>query len=187
MKSIKINKKLAIIISSILLTFILTGCINNSSDKSNNNQTFYTENFEFKLLNGTKKNTSDYRNKNILIDFFGVYCQPCRNQMLVLTQIYEKYKNSDLELISIDAWIASGETANLVEKFISSAREQGVYLNWTFGVDDKQGTLLNKYASKGVPTLYLFDKNGNIYYSKVGYTEYIVLDEKINVLISSGG
>jgi thiol-disulfide isomerase/thioredoxin len=186
-KSIKINKTLTVIMAFILLILIFTGCINNSSDKSNNNQILYTEDFEFKLLNGTKKNTSDYRNKNVLIDFFGVYCQPCRKQMLVLTQIFEKYKNSDLELLSIDAWIASGETANLVEQFISSYGEQGVYLNWTFGVDDRQGTLVNKYASKGVPTLYLLDKNGNIYYSKVGYTEYSILDEKIIELISMGG
>jgi thiol-disulfide isomerase/thioredoxin len=107
--------------------------------------------------------------------------------MLVLTQIYEKYKNSDLELISINAWITTGETAIIVENYISSEREKGVYLNWTFGLDDKQGTLLKKYASKGVPTLYLLDKNGNIYYSKIGYTEYNILDEKINELISIGG
>jgi thiol-disulfide isomerase/thioredoxin len=186
-KSIRIKKNLAIIIIFLLLLLVLTGCINNSSDNTKNIQTFYTEDFEFELLDGTKKNTSDYIGKNLLIDFFGVYCKPCQSQMLVLEQIYDKYNNKGLELISIDVWIASGETVNLIKNYISSAKEQGVNLDWTFGVDDKQGTLLKKYANKGVPTLYLLDKNGNIYYSKIGYTQFSIIDEKIDELINQGG
>jgi thiol-disulfide isomerase/thioredoxin len=180
------NKKIAITIPLLLITLVLAGCISNSSNNMDGNQSTYAEDFEFKLLDGTKKNTSEYSDKNLLIDFFGVYCPPCQQQMLVLAQINDKYRNSDLEIISIDVWIASGETASLVEQFVSSYGQQGIYLNWTFGVDDEQGTLLKKYASKGVPTIYLLDKNGNIYYSKVGYTDYKTLNEKLNELIDTG-
>ena len=160
----------------ILLIPLFSGCTTESTNDSN------AEDFEFTLLDGTKKRLSDYRGEYVLVDFFGVNCEPCQYQMLVLTQIYEDY--TQIEIISIDVWIALGETPASVEQFVSSAKEYGVYLNWTFGVDDTAGTLFNKYASNGVPMLYLFDKNGNIYYSKAGYTEYSELAGKIDELIS---
>jgi thiol-disulfide isomerase/thioredoxin len=149
----------------------------------------YVEDFEFTLLDGSKKRMSDYKGSYILIDFFGVTCQPCQYQMLVLTEIFETYKDSNLEMISIDVWISppSSETPEDIENLISSAREYGVYLNWTFGYDDQLGTLQKKYAKSGVPSIYLLDKNGNVYYSHVGYTEYIPLTEKIDELLNSGG
>jgi len=171
---------LILILILILLISILSGCIDDSSKKDT-----YGENFEFTLLDGTKKKMSDYKGKYVFLDFFGVRCQPCTYQMLVLTQIYENYQDSNLEIISIDVWIMPpySETPELVEQFISNAREQEVYLNWTFGVDDISGTLLLKYANEGVPMMYLLDKNGNVYNSFLGYTEYPVISKELDELI----
>ena len=132
---------------------------------------------------------SDYQGKYVLLDLFGVRCSPCQSQMLVLTQVFEDFKGTDLEIISINVWISIGETPEMIKQFISEAKEAEVYLNWTFGVDDTGGTIYNKYIppDAGVPMLYLLDKNGNIYYSNVGYTEYSALTEKLNELINSGG
>jgi thiol-disulfide isomerase/thioredoxin len=163
----------------ILFVMIFSGCLEYSQDSKDN----VGEDFTFTTIEGEQKKLSDYRGKNVLIDFFGVNCQPCAYQMYVLAQIHEEYKNKELIIISIDAWIAYGETIDLIKQYISSARDAGLYLNWTFGVDDSSGTLLNKYASSGVPMLYLYDKNGKIYYSKSAYTEYSILAEKIDELL----
>ena len=143
------------------------------------------ESFEFYLLDGSKVNIAKYRGKIVLIDFFGVYCQPCQYQMLELKQIYDEYKNKNVEIISIDVWIAAGETPELVESFISTYKQENIDLDWVFGVDDSSGTLLNKYANSGVPMLYLLDENGNIYYSKASYTEYSILADKLDDLLNN--
>ena len=167
----------------ILLLLVLSGCTTKSTnDDSTDNNGGYAIDFEFTLLDGSKKSLSEYQGQYVLVDFFGVTCQPCQYQMVVLTGIFENYP--EIEIISIDVWIYLGETTELVEQFISSGKEQGVNLDWTFGVDDSRGTLYNKYANQGIPMIYLFDKNGNIYYSQVGYTEYSVLAGKIDDLIS---
>jgi len=172
-----------------LLISFLTGCIDVSSENKSADNSDYEEDFEFTLLNGEKKSMSDFQGKYVLIDFFGVRCPPCQDQMLVLTQIYEDYKQKNLEIVSINVWIVTGETPELVEQFITEAREQGVYLNWTFGVDDTMGTLFYKYipADAGVPMVYILGKNGNIYYSNAGYTDYLALTGKLDELINSGG
>jgi hypothetical protein len=38
----------------------------------------------------------------------------------------------------------------------------------------------NIYAPDGVPSLYIYDKKGNIYYSHVGYESYADLVGKID-------
>jgi thiol-disulfide isomerase/thioredoxin len=174
------NKKMiSLLFLFILLTVVLSGCTSNTSEQVVD----YKTDFEFTLLNGTKKNMSEYHGKVVLLDFFGVYCQPCQYQMLVLEKIFEEYKDKNLEIISIDVWIASGETSDLVISFLQSAKDQGVYLDWIFGLDDAVGTLLNKYANNGVPMIYILDKNGNIYYSKNTYTEYSVIKSKLDEIL----
>ena len=179
MKKEKVSVLILILIVIVLVS-ILSGCFEDSTEK-----TTYGTNFEFTLLDGTTKKMSDYKGKYVLLDFFGVRCQPCQYQILGLIEIYENYKDSNLEIVSIDVWIVPpySETSDLVEEFLSSAREQEIYLNWTFGVDDKSGTLLLKYANKGVPMLYLLDKNGNVYNSFLGYTEYSVISKELDELI----
>jgi thiol-disulfide isomerase/thioredoxin len=141
--------------------------------------------FNFTLLDSSTKSIIDYREKIILLDFFGVYCTPCQAQMIELDKINQEYKDEDFEIISIDVWIVFGETADLVEDFIQQYAnlEEPVYLDWAFGVDDSSGILYFKYAENGVPMLYILDKNGNIYYSKAGYTDYSTLKNKIDELL----
>jgi thiol-disulfide isomerase/thioredoxin len=177
-----------IIITLLIISLLLfTGCLDNSSNnKKNGTDGDYTEDFQFTLLNGSRINLSKFMGKIVVLDLFGVKCQPCQYQMMVLDQISNEYKDKDVEIVSIDVWIVFGETTELIEEFIDAYKEQvGIDLDWTFGVDDSSGVLFYKYvpADKGIPMLYILDKNGNIYYSSAGYTEYSVLAEKLDRLV----
>jgi hypothetical protein len=73
----------------------------------------------------------------------------------------------------------------MVQDMIDAFKNQAnMTLDWTFGLDDVHGTIENTYASAGVPTLYIFDKKGNIYYSHVGYEDYSVLASKLDQVLS---
>ncbi len=82
-------------------------------------------------------------------------------------------------IVSIDVWMAQ-ETVDLVEQMVNTFEQYGMILDWVFGVDDLQGTIREKYAKNGVPSLYLLDKTGNIYYEHVGYVTYTILAQKID-------
>ena len=63
-------------------------------------------------------------------------------------------------------------------------KEAGLDLDWTFGLDDAQGTIAKKYTDRGsVPKMHILDENGNIYYSFTGYTEYSVIASKLDEII----
>lgn len=204
MSWIRTVEKLSVVVLLILLTSLLTGCLNDSSKKNG----IYGEGFEFTLLDGSKKNMSEYSGKIVLIDFMGANCFYCVPQIFVLEEIFNNYSSDEVVLLSINVWIALGETIqdieNLKEAYRCSSpceaedkfshlsirefkeyygKQDGLDLNWDFGLDDQSGTLLNKYANIGVPTLYILDKNGNTYYSNAGFTEYSVLAEKLDELL----
>jgi len=159
---------------------MFSGCLDSGPQQNDNG-----EDFAFKLLDGTTKHLKDYRGKIIVLDLMAVNCQPCIYEMLQLKEISNNYSKNQVVIISIDVWISLGETPELVSGLIDAFKQQvDIELDWTFGVDDINGTIANKYAPEGVPTLYIIDENGNIYYSHVGYEDYATLASKLDELLN---
>lgn len=204
---IKFSSLIPIALLLTLLISILTGCIDVSSKDKSTDAINYTEDFEFTLLNGEKKKTSEYAGKIVLIDFTGVNCPYCVPEIFALEEIYNNFSSMGIVIISINVWIVQGETpqdmANLMEAFRCASpcdmedsfsylsireykeffgKQDGLDLKWIFGYDN-DGTIFNKYGSGGIPYLLILDKNGNIYYSFVGYTSYNSIVNKLNELI----
>jgi cytochrome c biogenesis protein CcmG, thiol:disulfide interchange protein DsbE len=147
----------------------------------------YMEDFTFTTLEGNTSHLSTFYGKILILDLMGVNCQPCTFQMMQLKKVAENYSSDQVAILSIDVWVASGENAELLRQYIVAFHDQvGIDLNWTFGLDDINGSIQNIYASQGVPTLYIFDKKGNIYYSHVGYEEYSSLANKLDEVLAKG-
>jgi len=143
------------------------------------------DDFAFTTLDGETKHLSDFYGKAIVLDCMGVNCQPCMREMFELKKISENYSKNDVTILSIDVWVSNGENASMLQDFIDTYKNQvNITLDWTFGLDNLYGTIENTYASTGVPTLYIFDKKGNIYYSHVGYEDYSVLASKVDQVLS---
>ncbi len=143
--------------------------------------------FTFTTLDGETKHLSDFYGKVVVLDCMGVNCQPCMSQMLELKKISENYSKNDVTILSIDVWVSYGETATMLQGTIDAFKNQvNITLDWTFGLDDLQRTIQNSYSSTGVPTLHIFGKKGNIYYSHVGYEGYSVLATKLDEVLSKG-
>ena len=163
----------------VFLFFFLTVFAGCTDEKSNTG-----ENFSFITLDGMTKHLSDFYGKVIVLDCMAVNCQPCMFQMFELKKISENYSKNDVTILSIDVWVSNGETASMLQDTIDAFKNQvNMTLDWTFGLDDLHGTIQNTYASAGVPTLYIFDKKGNIYYSHVGYEDYQTLASKLNAVL----
>jgi thiol-disulfide isomerase/thioredoxin len=168
-------KKLPFLFVVLLFIFLLffAGCTEEKNDTD--------DDFSFRTLDGETKHLSDFYGKVVVLDCMAVNCQPCIYQMFELKKISENYSNNDVSLLSIDVWVSNGETASMLQDMIDAFENQAnLTVDWTFGLDDAQGTIENTYASEGVPTLYIYDKKGNIYYSHVGYESYTDLEIKID-------
>jgi thiol-disulfide isomerase/thioredoxin len=160
----------------ILLILFLSGCNETSIDGID---------FVFTDLDGNERHLSEFYGKIIVLDLMGVNCQPCFFQMFELERIFENYSSDDVTIISIDVWVKFGENRDLLQTYIEYLdQDYNLDLNWTFGLDDTSGTIFDNYVSGGVPTLYIIDRNGNIYYTFSGYQGYQALASKIDELLS---
>ena len=166
------------IVLSFIVPFIFLlstqGCIQTNAPT--------TDNFSFTTVTGETKNLTDYHGQVLLLDFMGVACQPCQTQMVVLSQLHQNYSN--LTIISIDVWTTQGENAQSIQQLKDAFQQQyGMTLDWTFALDDAQGTLGHRYATDGVPHLYLYTKQGNLYYTHLGYEAYSTLATQVEALL----
>lgn len=109
---------------------------------------------EFKLagLDGQVYDWNDYRGKPLIINFWGTFCEPCRNEMPALQAQYDKWKSAGLQLIGINL----SEDRLSVESFI---RQVGV----TFPILlDKDKATERNYGLKQYPTTFFISADGKV-------------------------
>jgi peroxiredoxin len=94
----------------------------------------------------------DYEGKPLILNFWGTFCPPCRNEMPALQKQYEKWKDQGLELVGINL----SEDRLTVESFI---RQVGVDFPILLDKDKKIEKL---YGLKQYPTTFFISSDGKI-------------------------
>lgn len=105
-----------------------------------------------------------YRGKVILLNFWATWCPPCIKEMPSMQRLYEQFDRNDFEIVAISA----GESVTSVESFLL---ELGAELTFPILIDEK-GLSFEELGIRGLPTSYLFDRNGELIKSFVGGREW---------------
>lgn len=112
--------------------------------------------FKGRDVNDNLLQLSSFRNnKCVLLDFWASWCGPCREDFPFLKEIYFKYKDKGLEIISVsrdeklDLWRNTIKTES-VEKWKH------------FSIKENKSAIEDIYAVTGIPVKILIDKDGNI-------------------------
>ncbi len=114
--------------------------------------------FQLKDLNGQLASESQFRGKPVLLNFWASWCQPCRDEMPFLQQVYNLYKDKGLVFYEID----EGETPDAINKFFKdNALSMPVLI-------DSDKSVGQSYQITGVPETFLIDKNGIIRKWQIG-------------------
>ena len=101
------------------------------------------------------------KNGPVIIDFWALWCVPCRKELPHLQDLYKKYKDKGLTVLAINEDDPSSEAK--VKPFVKGKR-------FTFKTAiDKDKELWRKFKIASLPTLFLIDKQGNIVKIHTGY------------------
>jgi peroxiredoxin len=118
---------------------------------------------DFKLvgLDGNMHSLADYRGKMVLINFWGTYCAPCKDEMPDIQKQYLKWQGKNTVVLGINM----GENQITAQSFIDQVKA-------TFPVLlDESMEIRNKYGVNQYPTSFFVKPNGKIEKIKIGKME----------------
>ncbi|MGR3219071.1 MAG: TlpA family protein disulfide reductase [Candidatus Anammoxibacter sp.] len=105
-----------------------------------------------------RKVISNADSKVIVVDFWATWCSPCKQQLPVLSKMYNKYKSNGLSVIGV----AMDFKAKDVDKFVKKSEIQyPVY----HGNDD----IGYVFKVKAIPTMHIYDGYGHLVKTHTGY------------------
>jgi peroxiredoxin len=114
--------------------------------------------FTLQDLNGTEVNLSDYLGENVILNFWATWCGYCRKQLPYLEQVYEKYSDTGLTVLAVNAMESHDQAADYIAK-------QG----FTFPVVlDSDGTVNKLYCVPALPATMFIDSEGVVRYARAG-------------------
>jgi peroxiredoxin len=117
--------------------------------------------FDLKDPAGHEFTSAQFRGKVLLLDFWGTWCAPCKQEIPGYERLYRRYKDRGFVVIGI----AADSDPALVAEFAKKLKI--TYPLLINGMD------VQKYGVEGLPETMLIDRNGVIRKKVVGfeYTE----------------
>jgi peroxiredoxin len=124
-----------------------------------------TKGTEFTLadLSGKHVRLADFRGNVVVLNFFATWCGPCRKEMPGLEKLYQHYQHKGLVVVGVSGDV---QGKDVVDPFVKE-------YNLTFPVVlDPQNTVSKQYRVRGIPTIYLLDRQGRIAGMHVGGADW---------------
>ena len=102
------------------------------------------------------------RGKYVLIKFTATWCGPCKKEIPGMLEIYSKYKDKGLEIVSVYISEPGADPVTSVKAAVEEAKLPWLILSEALTVRARQPEYGEFYGIDSVPTIVLVDKDGKI-------------------------
>lgn len=129
-------------------------------------------------LAGNTVSSAAYKGRILLIDFWGITCAACLEEMPYLVDIFNRYNDQGFEALGINM----DRSARKVKKFLPKLPFEMTYPN----INDSKSQIMRLLKVQMLPTTLLVDRTGTIRMYHVGYTPGFEkeLEEKVKGLLA---
>lgn len=107
--------------------------------------------FELISISGKKVKLSDYVGFPVVLNFWATWCDPCRAEMPVLEEFYQKF-NSKMVILAVNVDEEEPQVRSFVDQYGLSFP---ILL-------DSGGVIARQYRVFGMPTTFFLDQQGKI-------------------------
>ncbi|MEA3501064.1 MAG: redoxin domain-containing protein [Candidatus Marinimicrobia bacterium] len=130
--------------------------------------------FKIESINGNFVSSEELFGKILIIDFWATWCPPCIKEFPHLNELQIEYQNDDeVQIMALSTDREKEKIAPFIEK---TNYEIPIFYD---------NNVADEFGVKGIPTLFIIDKNGIIRYKKVGFTEGEEFDKIMGWYIES--
>lgn len=119
--------------------------------------------FTLKDTNGKEHSLAAYRGKVVVVNFWAVWCLPCRKEMPSMQRAWEKVRDQEVVMLAVN-W---GDNLESIGKFTDSLPPMDFPL--LVGGDE---AMTQAWSVRGLPTTYVINPEGQMVYKLVGETEW---------------
>jgi len=107
---------------------------------------------------GKSRKLSDFRGHVVVLDFWGIWCGPCRRALPVVDRLQEKYREKGVVVLSIhNAGSKAPEPQRTIE-----ALKIGIPVGIDAGKFIETSETVARYGVRGFPTHIIIDRNGTV-------------------------
>lgn len=133
---------------------------------------------EFTLydLSGNKHSLGEYRGKAVLVNFWGTFCPPCKDEMPAIQNQYDKWKEQGMEVLGLNL----GESKVTIDSFV---RQENV--RFSILMDRNLETARNKYNVTRYPTSFFIRPDGVIHKVYVGEMNEQIIEALVKEILPS--
>lgn len=115
--------------------------------------------FALKSSAGNNLRLSEFIGQVVMINFWATWCSPCRKELPLLNEIYQRYNHVGFTVIGVN-----------IDQDVDRAREMARTLNIKFPVlFDPSNTVSKHYGLTAMPTTVVIDRRGLIQRVFFGY------------------
>ena len=115
--------------------------------------------FALKSSTGENLRLSEYRGEVVMLNFWATWCGPCRQEMPLLDDLYNRYERVGFKLLGVNIDDNS-------QRAIDMMRELGVDFPILF---DSSKDVSKLYEVNAMPVTVILDREGNVRYVHKGY------------------
>jgi peroxiredoxin len=128
-------------------------------------------------LSGNSFNTSSYRGKVLVVNFWAAWCAPCTVEIPQFIALQEKYRQQGLQMLGI----SMDDADDVLRKFYREHK-----MNYPVVAGDLKSA--DAYGGvPGLPTTYIYARDGRLKSRLVGATDFSSLEREVVTLLQEGG
>jgi peroxiredoxin len=121
-------------------------------------------NFEVTDVNGDETSFKSFLGKGpLLVNFWALWCEPCKQEMKAFMAITEKLKEKGVSMVSINT-----DKVKSIAKVRAWVKTQGI--TQPMLVDPDGNIAQNQFSMESLPYSLLLKPNGTVYKKHIGFT-----------------
>jgi thiol-disulfide isomerase/thioredoxin len=121
----------------------------------------------------TEETLAQYQGKVVLLNFWAIWCTPCRTELPDMEAIYRKYRDQGAVILAVNVSESSEDIIAFVNK-----------LDLTFPVlRDSQGKAMKAYEIRFMPTTLFLNQQGQIVARHVGPLDQDSMSAQVEQLL----
>lgn len=117
-----------------------------------------------KNLDGDQYDLSQSHGRVVLVNFWAVWCTPCRAEMPSMQQLNQQFDDQDFEIVAVDM----GSSRKHIDAFLE---EMTPSLEFEI-VLDETGEAASTWGVRGIPVSYIIDRQGKLVYKATGERDW---------------